>query len=263
MLKSRHLNISASQSIIGFEKVGSGQWPVWDRYLTIEGKRAYHIGNICDTCAFFFERLEGANQSISATTVVERLRVGLTMLDTTLIQSIQKILPVGEYRVSLLDMMPHLVAPGTEDDYFVREQVDLWGVEPFWGLPHYPKTEYYRTRSIALEPGQHLFEFMIPMFPHTWLKPETITRYKHQFAHGEQPTALVLSVLDVKQPADWSDDSMITEHWCLAHYMLDGHHKTFAASQSKKHIKVLSFLAVNESIATTAQIDRAITSIIN
>jgi len=42
----------------------------------------------------------------------------------------------------------------------------------------------------------------------------------------------------------------VPEHWCLAHYLLDGHHKTRAASLVVKPITLLSFLATAESVAT-------------
>ena len=62
----RQICIEKSASIIGFDTIGGGNWSEWDRYLTIAGKHAYHMGNICGTCQFFFERLNGANKSIAA-----------------------------------------------------------------------------------------------------------------------------------------------------------------------------------------------------
>ncbi|MUG95416.1 hypothetical protein F7734_24845 [Scytonema sp. UIC 10036] len=68
---------------------------------------------------------------------------------------------------------------------------------------------------------------IIPMFPLSWLARERLIYYEHEITHGKQPTAFTLSVLDIKQPVVWNGDPEITEHWCLAHYLLDGHHKTF------------------------------------
>src|SRR5262245_54250667 len=51
MIEPLDITVATSTSLISFEKAGGGQWPIWDRFLTIDGKRAYHIGNICETCA--------------------------------------------------------------------------------------------------------------------------------------------------------------------------------------------------------------------
>lgn len=39
------------------------------------------------------------------------------------------------------------------------------------------------------------------------------------------------------------------EHWCLAHYLLDGHPKVYAAASADAPVGLLSFLAVCQSIA--------------
>lgn len=90
------------------------------------------------------------------------------------------------------------------------------------------------------------------MFPGNWLKRDECEAYKRDINSGHQPTALALTVLDIKQPATWhgKGEPAVTEHWCLAHYLLDGHHKTLAASEVDKPITLLSFLSPGESIAT-------------
>lgn len=72
---------TAAKSRIGFATEGGGKWAEWDRFITLNGKRAYHIGNICGTCAFFFERLPGANDKLSPTELSALLKVGLTELN--------------------------------------------------------------------------------------------------------------------------------------------------------------------------------------
>lgn len=263
MPESTAITIANSSSIVGFEKSGDANWPVWDRYLTIENKRAYHMGNICGTCAFLFERLEGANRSISATNIAERLNSGLGITDPAFTAALSQILPTGSYRINFPTVTPHLVSPGNPDDYFTKEQVDLWGIEPFWGLPHHPRVAYYRARSLDLGEQRQLFEFVIPMFASTWLDPKRLEHYENEIAKGIKPTAFVLSVLDVKAPAVWYGDSdpLITEHWCLAHYLLDGHHKMFTAAQQEAPLNLVSFLAVEESLASEEQINLALAAV--
>lgn len=244
------VTVTDSASVLAFESTGDGYHKMWDRFLTVEGKPAYHLGNVCGTCSFFFERLEGANQSISAAEISNNLGQGLEQLEESLLGKIKTILPDGEYVAILLEIFPSLVVPGSASDYFTHEQIELWGLDAFWNLPHYPKTEYYRSRTNDLGERRKLFEFIIPMFPRNWLKADECEAYKSDIDSGHQPTALALAVLDIKQPATWEGEPEVTEHWCLAHYLLDGHHKTFAAAQGNKPITLLSFLSLGESLAT-------------
>ena len=254
----KQLTITNSTSIIGFENVGDGAWPRWNRYLTIEGKHAYDMGNICGTCSFFFERLGGANRGIAADDLINAFRDGFQELDESLMNTASQILPTGAYWPGLLDMSPYKVKLGTQNDYFVNEQVKLWGVDGFWNLPHYPKVEYYRGRTTDMGNKKQLIEFVIPMVPDSWLRNEDVQMYAKKIIDSKQPTAFAISVLDVKEPAEWDEEQSITTHYCLAHYLLDGHHKTFAASQVQKPITLLSFLAVDECIASDEQIQEVL-----
>ena len=245
-----HLTVNDSKSILAFDYTGNEHVPRWDRFLTIGGKRAYHIGNVCGTCSFLFERLEGANQSVSPEQISARFKQGLQEIDEGLLSDIKLILPDGDYMATLLKVDPKRISLGSESDYFFNEQIETWGIDGFWGLPHYPKIEYYRGRTGNLGTARALFEFIVPMFPQNWLKKEEVEVYTRMIKSGETPTALALSILDIKAPAVSTEGPSITEHWCLAHYLLDGHHKMFAASETGKSITLLSLLSVNESMAS-------------
>ena len=258
LLHKTEINIESENSALDFKTKGGGQWEVWDRYLTIDEKPAYHIGNICDTCTFFFERLEGANKNVSSKEIANYLRDGLQLPDASLIDLIGQIMPSGEYEVLLLEAMPKMVQLGSEDDYFSNEQIKLWGIDGFLGLPHYPKIEYYRCMSQKMKNHEQLFEFVIPMFPKNWLEQKTVAQYISRLESGDRPTALAISVLDVKQPANWQGEPDITKHWCLAHYILDGHHKILASSQIGAPITILSFLAKNQGLSSSDEINSMI-----
>jgi len=190
-------------------------------------------------------------------------------LDAELTHAAASILPSGTYRVSLLTCTPELTKPGAETDYFSHEQVELWGIDPFWGIPHSPRTEYYRADSRFLGENlplrkkltapdvrrSQLFEFCIPMYPGNWLVKETVEIYRNRFLAGECPTALAISVLDIKQPATWEGNPKINEHWCLAHYLLDGHHKIYAAASVHKPLTLLSCMDVSKGISTTKDVE--------
>jgi hypothetical protein len=250
---SRQITIRGSQSPLTFATEGGELWKEWDRYLLLDGKKAYHIGNICGTCSFFFERLGGANASVNPPQVIADLTKGLNSVTSSAVNQIQKIIPDGSYIVSLNQAFISLTVPGSTSDYFVKEQVELWGLDPFFGLPHYPKTEYYRSGMQTFSKTSCLFEFVIPMFPHSWLDKQRLQEMSSLLESGSEPTAIALSVLDVKQPADWTGDPTVTEHWCLAHYLIDGHHKAYAASQCNRPITLLSFLALGEGVSSEKQ----------
>jgi hypothetical protein len=246
------------ESRIAFATEGGGSWPAWDRFITLDGKKAYHIGNICGTCAFFFERLEGANDKVSPTELSQRFRKGVTQLNEDLLRTAAAVLPAGEYSALLIKCVPKKVLPSEPGDYFREEQVALWGVDSFWGLPHYTKTEYYRTAQLDMTNARGFFEFIVPMFPTRFLHAEAVSSYKAALSDGTTPTALTISILDVKQPADWEGDPRINAHWCLSHYLLDGHHKTLAASELGLPITLLSFLAVDKGASTREDVAEAI-----
>jgi hypothetical protein len=245
-----------SSSRIGFATEGNENWPVWDRFITVDGKKAHYIGNVCGTCEFLFERLEGANTKISPETISNQCRDGISSLNTPVLNAVTALLPAGEYKALLLSCEPRLIVPSRAGDYFFEEQLELWGLDSFWGVPHYTKNEYYRTEILRMPEHAGLFEFIVPMFPRRYLDPQTIQSYEPVFSHKSLPTALAVSVLDVKQPADWEGHPEIREHWCLAHYLLDGHHKMSAAAALGQPISLLSFLAVKQGVSSLEQIDR-------
>jgi hypothetical protein len=259
LLDTTRIKADGSEPVVGFEQPTYEDGSVgWERYLTLEGERAYFIGGVCDTCEFLFERMRGANRNVSPGEQADALRRGLRRIDPALAAAVGGLVPGGNYRVSLLELTPTLVAPGAEGDYFAHEQVALWGTDAFWRLPHHPKTEYYRAPAVPLGEGKRLFEFVVPMFPKDWLSEKTLRAYAGRLAAGERPTALAVSVLDVRGPATREEGPEVTEHWCLAHYLLDGHHKTRAASLTGKPITLLSFLATAESVATEENVDHAL-----
>ena len=251
--------VADSRSPVSFQTEGGDGWAAWDRYVAIDGRRAFHIGNVCGTCSFFFERMEGAKRSINVEELVEQLNGGLSVLDLALVEKIKKIMPNGKYQVLLMRMVPKLVYPNSAEDYFEKERVDLWGIDPFSGLPHYPKTQYYRPSSQIMENRAALYEFIIPTFPQNWLNEERVTSYVSRLRAGDTPTAVALSVLDVIPlvPSKTARHLGKTSPQ-LPHYLLDGHHKVFAASKAGLPLALLAFLAVDHGISSPEQIEQVV-----
>jgi hypothetical protein len=254
LLDLREGIFGSRESPIGFEPDGSDA-SAWERFLTVNGVRAYYLGNFCNTCSFMFERLPDARRLDDEPVAVEALGAGLVDLADPAVQILSGLLPVGGYAVCMLETLPRLVAPGSAGDYFTHEQVALWGVDGSWGLPHYPRVEYYRAGDVDVDIGidGRLFEFVIPMFPRGQLDPGRVGVHCDELRRGRLPTAVAISVLDVKFAADAPGDATIDEHWCLAHYLLDGHHKVFASAQTELPITLLSFLALGRGASTSKQ----------
>ena len=92
------------------------------------------------------------------------------------------------------------------------------------------------------------FEFALPLNPTHWLDKDRLAYYTHLFENGHQPIALAISVLDVRGPA-----ASENEHHCLAHFLLDGHHKVYAAAQLNKPLRLLSFVSLDYGASTVEE----------
>jgi hypothetical protein len=254
--KTTH-SVQGSSAQVSFRDDRSGDGP-W-RSLLIAGRPAYNLGTMCDTCGFLFERMNGANQSVSPDEIASALRGGISELDKEVIRAAGQALPDGAYNVALLELVPKLVWPGDEGDYFTHEQLEVWGIDPFWGLPENPRVPYFRTPTRAAPDDALLFEFVVPMFPPRWLDVDVVADYRGRLRNGHRPTAFGVSVLDVREPAMFEvEKPEKTKHWCLAHFLLDGNHKMYAAAEAAAPARLLTFISLDWSIATGDEVDQAL-----
>ncbi|MEI7670124.1 MAG: hypothetical protein WCJ33_08585 [Pseudomonadota bacterium] len=230
------------------------------RKLFIEGKPAYEIGLCCDTCSFYFERLGGAYPlEIKPEEIGKHLFEGLTIANRTdVINAVSKLFPTGKYKVQLRNIQPKLIEPFSKADYFTHDQLDLFDMDGFFGVPHYPKVKYYRGVDRMINNKHKLFEFFIPFAPQNWLTPERVAEYESQFQQSKKPTVISITIVDVRQPANWSGNPTITKHTCVAHYIIDGHHKLFASSKAQKEITLLSFVATEKCMADESEINETL-----
>lgn len=93
------------------------------------------------------------------------------------------------------------------------------------------------------------------MFPGSWLEDNRVSQYEKLLAEENKPTAVSLSILDIKQPADWEGEKDVTSHWCLAHYLIDGHHKVNAAAKIGSSINLISFVALSEGVSSVEEVN--------
>ncbi|MER7764562.1 hypothetical protein [Streptomyces sp. NPDC097619] len=249
----RSLGVSASEARLRFtteyQKVGGGPRR---RLLALDGEPAFELSFYCGSCPLLFRRLEGSNETLSLEAVRERLTGTLGGLADDgvpdVLHAFGALLPAGRYLPMLLDVEPRLVLPGQQGDYFSDEQVSTWGLDQFWGLPEHPRTPYYRTFETAVDADAHLYEFVVPMVPPIRNDRDRVADYARLMERGTVPTAVAISTLDVCQPAlDLADDYFV--HWGLTHFLLDGHHKVEAAATAGRPVRLLSLLALDESLA--------------
>jgi hypothetical protein len=236
------------------------------RQLLLDDRPAFELSFWCGTCSFLFERLQGSNEKLSLESQQDRLNQGLAAIDLEVLGAFGALLPRGEYLPMLLELQPRLVYPGDRNDYFSHEELDTWRVDGFWGLPNYPRTPYYRSLEASVPGGTsrigestdaELYEFAVPMVPPSWNDPARVAHYREALEHPTPPTAVALSLLDVCQPAMiQGPEHNYYAHWCLTHFLLDGHHKMQAAAEAEIPLRLLAIVSIDHSLASRESIDR-------
>lgn len=251
----RRLGGSPSRVSFGEEPKQAGAY-AGRRVLSLDEKPAFELSFWCGTCQFLFQRLEGANDTLSLHALTKRLAEGLDRLDDEVIDDFAMLLPEGDYLPLLLSIEPQMRLPSGPGDYFADEQVATWGVNSFWGLPEYPRTAYYRTFETPVSPQAHLFEFVVPMLPPAWNSRDTIAEHATRLSESSSPTAVAVSTLDVCAPAMDTQSKDYYEHWGLTHFLLDGHHKVQAAAETGRPLRLLSMLSLEASLSGPEQLAR-------
>jgi hypothetical protein len=217
-----------------------GQFP--SRRLLVDGNPVYGLTVPCDTCDFFFERLGLAQGPRSV--VPEALASGIHSLDGPVVEDCEVLVGPGTYDVLLVDVRPTLVTPGSPGDYFTHDVQEIWPPDELDSSD--PGTAYWRTLELQVDAKTRFFEFVVPVVDLAAIDDDRVGQYEESFRSGTQPTALAISVLDARSPAIEVPDP--GTHWCLAHFLLDGHHKAVAAARTGQPLRILSFLAHGSSI---------------
>jgi hypothetical protein len=238
----------------GEEPKAEGAW-AGRRLLWLGEKPAFELTYWCGTCPITFERLKGANGTLSVPELEDRLSEGLEGIDADILASFAALLPTDAYLPMLLSVQPRLVTPVGDGDYFANEQVATWGIDGFWGLPENPRTPYYRTFETPVDNG-HLYEFVVPMVPPTWNDRARVQRYELALASSSRPTVVAVSTLDISQPATDDESVDYYQHWALTHFVLDGHHKLEAAARTGRVLQLLALVSIGASLAAQEDVLR-------
>ncbi len=263
LLDSKNMHSKGSNSPLEFVLQNVDGMPRWNRALSINGEATFHLGNVCDTCAFFFERLSETNNRLEVGELRQSLENGMTEITASVSETVIQLMPVSDYTVALLKIKPEQAIAGGTSDYFASEdrQFEEYIVDEGNIDLHDPKADYYRVggRSEIVMPSSFGtakgFEFLIPITSKRELNSVRIDHFVEALSNGGLPTAIAVSLLDVKGPS--VNDRT---HWCLAHYILDGHHKVAAAEQSSKEITLLAFIAHDHGVSSTEDIEEFLAS---
>ena len=255
-LPPRRMGSPSGQAPLAFGHLDASQ-PNVGRALLLAGEPAFELSWWCGTCPFLFRRLGGANGTLSEEiAVLSELEGPVDGIDERVLAPFVELVPEGDYLPLLLRVEPVMVAPHDELDYFAHEQVDTWGVDPFWRLPHDPRAVYYRTFETPVSSEAHLYEFVVPMVPPGWNERARVEHYRGAIVGGSAPTAVALSTLDVCAPAVEIEGGDYYAHWGLTHFLLDGHHKVEAAARAGAAIQLLSLVNLDDGVADRADVLR-------
>jgi len=194
--------------------------------------------SMCDTCSFVFTKLRDA-PSVDLQGVIDRLHGGISTIGDDIIALLSRGLPAGEYIATLLEIEPTYTTFGQPDDYFSTEQGGVleWALRSEGGL-HDPRTAYYRTATTLVEPDAKFFEFVVPL--HDPGSARRIDVWQQRMRKGARPVTLAIAFGDRLQPATWGGNPPVTTRLCVAHYLLDGHHRFAAAARAGIPIRLLS-----------------------
>lgn len=261
LIGTTHLFSDGQKSPLAFERRNDGALPLWNRVLTMHGTDAICVGNVCDTCGFFFENLAGPNSKLGVRELRMELEQGAQDLDRTMLETLAQLMPRSTYTVAAIKIRPKLVAPRQHGDYFANDDFEFADSFPVfeYGPPHPldPKTPYFRIEGRS---GVHIedaiytssaFDFVIPIQSYANLEQARVEYFKETLIAGATPSVVALSLLDVKGPSETD-----CVHWVLAHYLLDGHHKLAAAAQTKSEVMLIAFIAHEHGVSESDDISR-------
>lgn len=219
LLSYKEIRISSSTSPIEYKQAGYRQ-----RYLSIEGKEIANTGIDCETCLFYAD-VSGMDLK-NSTKISNKLNQGIHTLDQDFMSDLSCLIPNGHYIATLLKVYP-------------RVKREAYG------------TEYYKAGLRNISSMRKIEEYIVPIQSSESLNPIAINDYMDRVDLKETPTALSISFLDIKYPLNHFE-----EVWVYSHFLLDGHHKMFAANKAKKAITLLSFLSIDESFANKDQVEK-------
>jgi hypothetical protein len=250
------------KSRITFETTGGGSWKVWDRFISLDKEKMYHIGNVCGTCEFFFiKQSKSLEINFNEKHLIESLNDGNLELTKSTVSELSKIIPNGNYLVLNSTIKPEIVTSESDNNYFKKEQREAWRDDFDEESLKPEETEYNNYYREPLEDfgkmkydhKEAFFNFFVPLYKTNELNESRVEFYKEKISKGEKPIVVSIGVLDVKTSEEYplingeEVNPDFGTHWCLANYVIDGHHKIKAASELNQEIGLITFVSRDES----------------
>ncbi len=215
------LTVTDTKSRLSFKLRANNWW----YYLDIDDDKLYLLSNTCGTCEAIFSQVSNAKLPLAPEELSQQLRLGLKEVTQPIIDTVATILPVGDYIVNLIKVTPKFVPS--------RKPI---------GSDSNKRLEYYKGKEIfSTNQEDSFFERFFPLVQSKLLQRPIIDSYKTKIKNGEMPTALALSLVDVR----FISGRILA--WQLVHFLLDGHHKMMAASELNVPLNILSFLSKTNS----------------
>jgi hypothetical protein len=220
------------------------RFPLWERYLAVKGVRVFDLGVTCGTCSFVYNRLK-EKPSIPPQHLADILKDGLQTISQPIIETVARILPSGEYAAGLISISPQFE--------FSRK-----GKFSHVGYGHVT-TEFYQCGEKQVDESGLIEQAIVPLFSTKTLNQKTIEKYMKEIQAGMLPTALSITIAEGKHIMAGSGYEA-PDAISLMHFLIDGHHKVYAASQLGKPITLLSFLYnyIGAGLVTTHKHDPAL-----
>lgn len=209
---------------------------VWSVAIAVRGQVVFEFGNACGTCGTLFRNVADPRDRITDAAAAQLLGSLDSVPDTGVLRRLGRILEPGSYRVDLVEAEVCLVEPGSADDLFVHEVVDMFerGEEVNDQGPYYrlvPKWVVAQHAALAA--------IVAPLHATASLDPERVRYWRRQFELGVRPTALALSVVDVQERQVAGPEPSILH--LLTFFLLDGHHRLMAAADLRLPVRLLVY----------------------
>ncbi len=232
----------------------------WYCHLKIEDNRIFEYGCPCGTCGIIFRKLESSKNRITDSEAVELLGNLDSIPDQASLEKLARILEAGSYNLAILENPVKFIRPGDPDDYFSTDVVKLSGFEPpDYKEPGGPETAYYRFGSDSVlgrtdwigDPYKALITSVVmPTQNVESLNRERIEYWKEQYSKGVNLTAFAVSVIDNQATATspYDENYEYNEQFLFTHCLIDGHHRTQAASELGVPLRILSFITQEYSL---------------
>ena len=253
------IKVENSDSRITFETTGGGSWEVWDRFIALDKEKMYHIGNVCGTCQFFFKKQSKSIEvNFNQKHLIEELNNGNLEFSELTVNELSKIIPNGNYLVVKSKIKPEIVTNNSDNNYFNKEQLQTWRDDYYKAQDESEFNSYYREPLRDFGKMEHyhkeaFFNFFVPLYSAKELNKSRVEFYKSKLLKGDEPKIVSVGVLDVKTSVEYplmNGEEVNPEfgtHWCLANYIIDGHHKIKAASELNQEIDLITFISRDES----------------